>query len=495
MKKTLFLSILTTIISLTASASQVPHGFIYRGQVLRDNGVNKVSQPVDVVFGILAPNGCLLYEEKQVSVDSSTTSGMLMVSVGTDLGSPLRTAKDSGYTMEDVFTNSKTFPATANCAGGYVAKDGDVKTLHVQIALAGGTLIALSPDLPLAVVPWSMVTQTLQGQIPSNFISASATTTQLSADLLTGGVDVGLAHNHDSLYLKKTDSPSFTSAGVSSVGSTTSSAINKTYDDNQIAALNSSVTTINNQVAASQTTVVTLPSQSFVDSSISSGVSGKATIASVNSLNANISTASNLISTLPVKSYVDNSLISLNPAISKNSSDVTALQSSAASVIVNPTGFIMSYAGARCPVGFLSADGSAYKNTDYSALSTVLYDSANSRYLYGNPDSTHFNVPDLRGQFLRGLDPAGVRDLTPGRVVGSTESDSMQGHMHVYGNTPSINFYVGAGGAGFQTGTTYNGPNYTPSVGNPTNDGGHGNPRTASESRPKNAAVLYCIKY
>jgi microcystin-dependent protein len=71
---------------------------------------------------------------------------------------------------------------------------------------------------------------------------------------------------------------------------------------------------------------------------------------------------------------------------------------------MGPTGAILPYAGTMAPTGYLLCDGRSYVKTDYPDLFTVIGTS------FGSADATHFNVPDLRGQFLRGVDGGAAID-------------------------------------------------------------------------------------
>lgn len=94
---------------------------------------------------------------------------------------------------------------------------------------------------------------------------------------------------------------------------------------------------------------------------------------------------------------------------------------------------------------------------------------------YGTGDgSTTFGLPDLRGEFVRGLDSG--RGVDTGRAFGSAQSDDVKAHSHTSYQT------------GWQTGAAGG----TEWVGNLTltsssSTGG-------SETRPRNIAMLYCIK-
>lgn len=144
-------------------------------------------------------------------------------------------------------------------------------------------------------------------------------------------------------------------------------------------------------------------------------------------------------------------------------------------------GAIQYFAVQTAPDGWLKADGSAVSRTDYTDLFAVIGTT------FGEGDgSTTFNLPDLRGEFVRGYDNG--RGVDSNRVFGSSQLDAFQGHRHSVLYTG--NFYGGG------EGTPYGGnPNPGYAVGEPITDGTNGTPRTASETRPRNVALLACIKY
>ena len=66
---------------------------------------------------------------------------------------------------------------------------------------------------------------------------------------------------------------------------------------------------------------------------------------------------------------------------------------------VLPPGSLMAYAASSAPTGWLLCDGSAVSRTTYATLYSVIGTT------WGAGDTTTtFNVPDLRGQFVRGYD-------------------------------------------------------------------------------------------
>lgn len=254
-----------------------------------------------------------------------------------------------------------------------------------------------------------------------------------------------------------------------------------------------------------------------------------------------------------------------------------------------PAGTVLPYAGDTAPAGFLLCDGAAVSRTTYAALFAVVQ----SRFGAGD-GSTTFNLPDLRGMFVRGAtnvprknfvpddvfwangdylaipahglnrtgfpirfdtSPGGVLpsplvygeiyyaivldadqikvatsaanalagtaiDLTSGGTgtliliptpdtdaswrlagapggasgdaVGTVEDDAFQGHWHDggsgggYGETPysTSTSPVAGGGVGSRVGGW-----------NPHGTGRHGAPRAALETRPRNLALNWIVKY
>lgn len=68
----------------------------------------------------------------------------------------------------------------------------------------------------------------------------------------------------------------------------------------------------------------------------------------------------------------------------------------------NPPGVVVSYAGAAAPTGWLLCDGSAVSRATYSDLFTAI----STTFGAGN-GSTTFNLPDIRGRTVAGVDNMG----------------------------------------------------------------------------------------
>lgn len=152
-----------------------------------------------------------------------------------------------------------------------------------------------------------------------------------------------------------------------------------------------------------------------------------------------------------------------------------------------PAGTVAHFGASTAPAGWLNANGAAVSRTAYAALFLAIGTT------YGAGDgATTFNLPDLRGEFLRGLDDG--RGVDAGRVIGSAQGDALQGHFHDF--STRINA-TGFGQNSYSASTSATGTEQTQANGvrAPVTDGVNGTPRTAIETRPRNVAVLACIKY
>jgi hypothetical protein len=155
-----------------------------------------------------------------------------------------------------------------------------------------------------------------------------------------------------------------------------------------------------------------------------------------------------------------------------------------------PAGTVITYAAEALPAGYLECDGSVVLRADYPKL----FGAIGTAWGAGDGAST-FNLPDMRGLFLRGwshafssLDPdrntriARATGGASGDHVGSFQFDAFANHSHTV-NSAALNVFGGfapvAGGnaSGFAQGTT---------------GGAFGG---GNETRPRNVYVMYAIKY
>lgn len=146
-------------------------------------------------------------------------------------------------------------------------------------------------------------------------------------------------------------------------------------------------------------------------------------------------------------------------------------------LIAAPPGEIAFFAMNAAPAGWLVASGAAVSRATYAALFAAIGTS------FGAGDgSKTFNLPDLRGQFVRGWSgPTGLID--PGRPFGSVQTDMIKlsdmWSSYWLGASPPI-------GSAYPVVTTQSAQQNAsyqsfPSSSNP-------------ETRPRNIALLACIK-
>ena len=156
-------------------------------------------------------------------------------------------------------------------------------------------------------------------------------------------------------------------------------------------------------------------------------------------------------------------------------------------IIASPSlvGMVATFAMNTPPSGWIKANGAAVSRTTYAALFTAIGTT------FGAGDgSTTFNVPDLRGEFARGWDDG--RGVDTGRVFGSAQTDAMQrlnGSFGASNQSPSANGPFSA-----FSGTGNVGSSGTGQIGVQSFDSAL-QARTATETRPRNIALLACIKY
>ncbi|WP_313431768.1 tail fiber protein [Pseudomonas sp.] len=155
-------------------------------------------------------------------------------------------------------------------------------------------------------------------------------------------------------------------------------------------------------------------------------------------------------------------------------------------VVSNMAGAIQAFATTTPPTGWLAADGSQVLRASYPALLAV----TQGAFGWGN-GSTTFNLPDLRGEVIRGLDNG--RGINPGRALGSIELDAIQGHGHA--NTNQINGMSGGSGEFLSHNNGVTSSTSTSRILGPVDLAGYGAVRVATETRMRNVAMLWCIKF
>jgi len=145
-------------------------------------------------------------------------------------------------------------------------------------------------------------------------------------------------------------------------------------------------------------------------------------------------------------------------------------------------GTVVSLATSTEPTGYLECDGAAVSRSTYSGLFSTIA----STYGAGDGSST-FNLPDLRGEFIRGFDNS--RGIDASRVLGSAQGQRAN-------NFATARFFTGGNGSdttvavpenGTTSGSIYSGANLSTLNRMSFNNRG-------GETRPRNIALMYCIK-
>lgn len=189
---------------------------------------------------------------------------------------------------------------------------------------------------------------------------------------------------------------------------------------------------------------------------------------------------------------------------------------------VSEVGKISMFARSTAPSGYLKCNGAAISRTTYAALFSAIGTT------FGIGDgSTTFNIPDLRGEFIRGWDDA--RGVDTSRAFGSWQdgqnllhthaaSVASSSHSHTWSGTTSSDThshsYTSRGGyfTSQSSGSTYAGTWYSTTayntgssthshtVSGTTGSDSHSHAVTneasgGDEVRVRNCALLYCIKY
>ncbi|MGZ9666696.1 phage tail-collar fiber domain-containing protein [Pseudomonas sp. GNP014] len=158
-----------------------------------------------------------------------------------------------------------------------------------------------------------------------------------------------------------------------------------------------------------------------------------------------------------------------------------------------PVGSIVAFPVDSPPPGFLELDNSVKSSATYPDLSAYL----GGKFNKGDEGVGNFRLPEARGEFLRGWDHG--RGVDAGRAAGSFQSDSLKAHYHSLptgsgggqavdpnGETPTVVLKDTAADWILRT----EGDNAELTIGRVRTY----NFGSATETRPRNIAVMWCIK-
>ena len=199
------------------------------------------------------------------------------------------------------------------------------------------------------------------------------------------------------------------------------------------------VQTLGNNISGDGT-VANPISVSEIDSSIVNELQSLA----LNNDSLSITKDTNVIDLSIYKDNTDSQTLSINGNILSlgNGNSLTI------PIVEHPTGAILAFNLSTCPTGWIAADGTN-------------------------------STPDLRGEFVRGLD--NNRGIDPGRGLATSQNDQNKSHTH-----STIQMIGNNNIDGVDSTTTHSGDNHN----EPRQTGATG----GNETRPRNVALLYCSK-
>lgn len=214
----------------------------------------------------------------------------------------------------------------------------------------------------------------------------------------------------------------------------------------------------------------------------------------VDDAGASLNKADNTQVSTAITTRINAAINALNSALTNTINGVNSALSSSINQHA-PSGTIITYAGNTAPDGWLECDGSLVNRATRSALFNAI------GTIYGEGDgSTTFALPDLRGQFVRGWDHG--KGIDTDRQFGSSQTDANKSHNHggTTGNDSPDHTHSSHTTASGAMGTQSTGTE--PIYDTPAQTGGASTRHTHSissdggtEARPKNIAMMYCIKF
>lgn len=182
-----------------------------------------------------------------------------------------------------------------------------------------------------------------------------------------------------------------------------------------------------------------ITSAKILDGSIVAGDIANSTIVAANIANDTLTATQIAVNAIGSSELADNAVdtaaIAALAVTTAKITDANVTNAKLAADAVTPTGSITAFAAATgAPTSWLACDGTAISRTTYSALFVVI----GTTWGVGNGTTT-FNLPDLKGRVLAGVEATATRLTTANpndsnitsTVVGSTGGDQYsQQHNH-----------------------------------------------------------------
>jgi len=176
-----------------------------------------------------------------------------------------------------------------------------------------------------------------------------------------------------------------------------------------------------------------------------------------------------------------------------------------------PSGSVFTHASTTLPSGYLECNGASVSRSTYAALFSAIGTT------WGSSGGSVFNVPDLRGEFIRGFDNS--RGVDSGRSFASSQGSQYQQHNHSASATSSSSVtdpghvhnllyssgsFHGSSGAvvprdggsppGISGRIASNTTGVSVSTSTSVTVNNNGGTSNSSETRPRNISMIYIIK-
>lgn len=192
---------------------------------------------------------------------------------------------------------------------------------------------------------------------------------------------------------------------------------------------------------------------------------------------------------------LNDDLGSLNDDLAGTQLSFLALLQALASLVV-PAGAVCSFAGTSAPDGWLVCDGAAVSRTTHAALFAQI----GTAFGAGDGEAT-FNLPDLRNEFVRGSSATRAVGSWEDWATGAPKAKSAEAGRLLKDGTTNADLSAYPNTAlGFARITSATDPQSHSSVGASVQDLSDNEPDLVfvangdAETRPRNVALLYCIK-
>ena len=163
---------------------------------------------------------------------------------------------------------------------------------------------------------------------------------------------------------------------------------------------------------------------------------------------------------------------------------------------INPVGSVIAMAADSPAEGYLAMNGATLSRTTYARLwahaqasgmlAADATDKTNNPGKFGRGDgATTFTLPDVRGEFIRAWDNG--RGIDAGRGIGTFQAQAIQSHTHSFTGNNRVGISNTAYGSNATVAANLLAGSPTTA---PVSDSTGG-----TETRPRNTALLFCIKF